>query len=214
MMSPGQTEEQGFRGYCKLQGIDLEGAGTTAAQCVFGFRNAYPAIVEMWDQMQYAAIKCVRDGAPQRFRMIEFRYDGGNLYMILPSGRWVTFHRASLMKNKWDHDSIRYWSHHGWWNWLHGGSLTGIATQATARDYMAEAMVREEAAGIPTLLHVHDQLVSSVKDETMCRRFAEIMVDSPAWARVFPIAADCDMMSRYAKDGRATDLSFTVRWKA
>ena len=72
--------------------------------------------------------------------------------------------------------------------------------QAIARDVMADAMLRLDAAGYPLVLTVHDEIVPEVPDGVgSLREVKEIMCRLPDWAAGFPIAAAGDETVRYAK---------------
>ena len=69
-----------------------------------------------------------------------------------------------------------------------------------ARDLLADAMLRVEAAGYPIVLHVHDELVAEVPDGFgSTDEFTRLMTRKPAWALELPIAAQAWTGSRYCK---------------
>jgi DNA polymerase len=81
-----------------------------------------------------------------------------------------------------------------------GGIWTENIVSGIARDLLAEAMLRIEAAGYPIVLHVHDELCCEVpvgfgsKEE-----FVRLMIRKPAWALDLPIAASAWSGPRYVK---------------
>jgi DNA polymerase len=72
----------------------------------------------------------------------------------------------------------------------YSGKLVENVTQAVARDLLADATVRLEAAGYPPVVHVHDSIACEVPagfgnlDE-----FCSIMAATPDWAPGLPIEA-------------------------
>jgi CHC2 zinc finger/Toprim domain len=77
------------------------------------------------------------------------------------------------------------------------GTLVENVVQATARDLLAAAMLRLEAAGYRIIFHVHDDEVPQGVGST--EEFLRIMLDLPQWAEGLPIAAKPWTGARYAK---------------
>lgn len=64
--------------------------------------------------------------------------------------------------------------------------------QALARDVLADSMPAVEAAGLPIVLSVHDELICEVdedRDDLNGALLGEIMSRTPAWAPGLPLAA-------------------------
>jgi DNA polymerase bacteriophage-type len=82
----------------------------------------------------------------------------------------------------------------------HGGVLLENIVQGTARDILADAIVRVEQSGYPVVLHVHDEIVTEPKSNFgSIGEFSKIMSVVPAWAEGLPIAAAGWEGERYRK---------------
>jgi DNA polymerase len=87
---------------------------------------------------------------------------------------------------------------------LWGGTLTENVVQRTARDLLADAVIRLENAGLPVLFHAHDEVIVAVDDTEKGRAEAKeavdrIMATPPEWAADLPLASEGIFSSRYIK---------------
>lgn len=81
----------------------------------------------------------------------------------------------------------------------YGGSLTENACQAIARDCLADAMTRVDAAGYKIILHVHDEIVMEVPEGFGSLEEVEAIMSEPLpWAPGLPLGAD-GFESKYYK---------------
>ena len=82
----------------------------------------------------------------------------------------------------------------------YGGLWTENIVSGIARDLLADAMLRVEAAGYPIVLHVHDEIVCEVPiGFGSTEEFTRLMTRKPAWALELPIAASAWSGPRYCK---------------
>ena len=83
----------------------------------------------------------------------------------------------------------------------YGGKLAENITQAVARDCLAEAVERLEAAGYRVVFHVHDEVVvEAPAEEADLERVAQIMHQAPEWAKGLPLNAEGWVNEFYKKD--------------
>ena len=92
------------------------------------------------------------------------------------------------------------------WTWIetYGGKLVENCVQAIARDCLAEAVERLEAAGFPIVFHVHDEVVIEIapatSPEEMLKEVVNIMAKPPSWAPGLPLDAAGWVGSFFTKD--------------
>lgn len=182
-----------------------------AAQCVVTpWRGGHPAIVQLWADLEAAAIEAVEQpGRIVTVGRLAYRVAGSWLFCRLPSGRCIAYPypRIESKPLPWGGaapglvykavDQItRQWGDKSGY----GGLLTENAVQAVARDVMAEAMLRVEDAGYPCVLTVHDEIVAERRTgEGSLDEFRDLMVTPPTWADGLPIVAEGWRGRRYRK---------------
>ncbi len=173
-------------------------------EIVTRWRNANRNIVNLWYAMDDAAVQVISFGGSKSVRGLYLarEYDANQgtycLTITLPSGRKLFYINPRLGTNKFGGSSIIYdgvdqaskqWKHIE----TYGGKLTENVVQAIARDCLAEAIERLEAAGFPIVFHVHDEVVIDIKpyadNDTMLKTVCDIMKQPPAWAADMPLNA-------------------------
>jgi DNA polymerase len=163
------------------------------------FRESNPRIVELWRRLNDACAAC----------------DGGDYLLPLPCtqvnpvlGRFLIYRdvwagpptrEPPLPSGNGDGmtatvagDRVK----------LYGGLLAENWTQATARDVLASAWLRCDAAGFRPVLSVHDELVFEVPEasaEEDLRRIVGILEQLVPWAPGLPLRADGKLCKVYGK---------------
>jgi DNA polymerase len=147
-------------------------------------------VVALWADLDRAAKRAVANpNTTQRGNdHIAFRFDGTFLRMKLPSGRKLAYPFARLAPNERDEPVIHFKDNtagkfvdhrHGHGAWP--GLWVQNAVQAIARDLLAAAILRLEAAGYPIVLTIHDEIVSERRvGEGSKEEFLSIMLELPA----------------------------------
>ena len=83
----------------------------------------------------------------------------------------------------------------------YGGKLVENITQAVARDCLAHAMQAIDKAGYNIVMHVHDEIVLEVPQNTdPISAIETLMSKKPPWAQGLPLKGDSFYASYYKKD--------------
>ena len=175
------------------------------------WRLANPEIVQLWYDLETAAMRCMRDRPgtvhPVGNRGVWFKRSNVALAMRMPSGNSLVYWtpRIGEVETPWGEMRVavicrtedaktKQWVERSMW----GGLFAENLTQATARDIMADAMIR-----VPRpVLTVHDEAVSEIEAETSGEAaaiMAAVMKVVPAWCAGLPIASECSAARRYQK---------------
>lgn len=203
-----------FRVYCDSNRIDLDAAGTDADACVRGYRERYPAIPQLWRELNSAVFDAVRHGERTDVGMCSVYRDGSFLRIELPSGRCLSYRNArienivpaycaALGLPETPKPTVVFEHPRGYQGTLYGGLITENVVQAICRDILATALIAVERAGLRPVLHVHDEIVCEVPERdcgASLKQMAEIMVSVPRWATGFPIAVEGHCSPRYCKN--------------
>ncbi len=171
---------------------------------VAAWRKANPHMVQFWWDVDAAAIKAVTEKQKTKVGKIIFEYKSGILFITLPSGRKLSYVKPRMAVNRFGRDGLTYEgiAENKKWSRIetYGPKLVENIVQGTARDLLAEAMLRVEKKGYPIVMHCHDEIIAEVPEgsgsvDEMC----EIMAVQPKWAAGLPLRADGYSCSFYQK---------------
>ena len=174
-------------------------------ELVSQWRAANPHITKFWWDVDAASMKAVKEKTTVTCGNLTFSYRAGMLFITLPSGRRLSYVKPRLETNRFGRAAITYEGVGESKKWMrietYGAKLTENIVQATARDLLAQAMLRLRAAGYKIVMHVHDEAVCEVPEgvssvEEVCR----IMSEVPSWAAGLPLNADGYECAFYKKD--------------
>lgn len=171
---------------------------------VDAWRLSNPRIVRFWWDVDKAATTCVRDHANTATHGIRFVYQSGMMFVYLPSGRKLVYVKPKMGVNRYGNESVTYEGVGEQKKWLrlesYGPKFVENIVQATARDILAEAMLRLTAHGYNIVMHVHDEAVIEAPAETSLEDICTIMGEPPAWAKGLLLRADGYVCDFYKKD--------------
>ena len=171
---------------------------------VAAWRKANPHMVQFWWDVDAAAIKAVTEKQRTKVGKIIFEYKSGILFITLPSGRKLSYVKPRMAVNRFGRDGLTYEgiSENKKWSRIetYGPKLVENIVQGTARDLLAEAMLRVEKKGYPIVMHCHDEIIAEVpEDSGSVDEMCEIMAVQPEWAEGLPLRADGYQCSFYQK---------------
>lgn len=175
--------------------LDMGLAEDELSPLVAAWRKANPHITQFWWDVDAAAVKAVTEKQKTKAGRIIFEYKSGILFITLPSGRKLSYVKPRMAVNKFGRDGLTYEgiSENKKWSRIetYGPKLVENIVQGTARDLLAEAMLRVEGKGYPIVMHCHDEIIAEVPEgsgsvEEMCG----LMAIRPAWAEGLPLRAD------------------------
>ncbi|MCU0082628.1 DNA polymerase [Streptococcus danieliae] len=194
---------QGGPGALKAMGALEMGVPEAELQgLVDDWRRANSKIVRFWKDVQTAAHKAIRRRSTIRMGRLTFKYRKGFLLIQLPSGRHLAYARVKLEAGDYG-DKLTYEGQGDRAYFTrqdtYGGKLVENIVQATARDILAEAILRLEDNGYPVVFHVHDECIVESRGTTI-EVINDLMAQSPEWAEGLPLNSEGYVTKYYMKD--------------
>lgn len=183
----------------------MGGSGMSDAelkQIVTDWRTASPHIVQLWWDVENAAIKAVRDKTETETHGIHFSYESGFLFIRLLSGRRLAYVKPRIGENRFGGDSITYEGIGTGRKWerleTYSGKLVENIVQATARDLLFYSMQTLSQSFI--VGHIHDEMIIECPKDTKLEEICQQMARTPDWAKGLLLRADGYECSFYKKD--------------
>lgn len=171
-------------------------------QIVTDWRTASPHIVQLWWDVENAAIKAVRDKTETETHGIHFSYESGFLFIRLLSGRRLAYVKPRIGENRFGGDSITYEGIGTGRKWerleTYSGKLVENIVQATARDLLFYSM--QTLSQYFIVGHIHDEMIIECPKDTKLDEICQQMAITPDWAKGLLLRADGYECSFYKKD--------------
>ena len=173
----------------------MGGSGMSDAelkQIVTDWRTASPHIVQLWWDVENAAIKAVRDKTETETHGIHFSYESGFLFIRLLSGRRLAYVKPRIEPNRFGGDSITYEGIGTNRKWerleTYSGKLVENIVQATARDLLFYSM--QTLSQYFIVGHIHDEMIIECPKDTKLEEICQEMARTPDWANGLLLRAD------------------------
>ena len=191
-------------GALKAFGADKMGLGEDEmGDIVTQWRQASPTIPKFWRDAEKAAKSALKQPG-RTFTLpcgVKYMRDADALRCRLPSGRILSYWGAYLDVD----DAVRFWGQNQTtrkWEktetW--GGKLVENIVQAYARDCLAVALLRLDAAGYRIVFHVHDEIIAEAPEGSRWQDMADIMGQPIDWAPGLLLRGDGYDTKFYMKD--------------
>lgn len=169
------------------------------------WRNSNPHITKFWWEVDAAAVKAVKERTEVVLGSLCFTYRSGILFVTLPSGRKLSYIKPRMTQNRFGRESLSYEGVGESKKWMrietYGPKLVENIVQATARDLLAQAMLRLRNQGFDIVMHIHDEAVLEVPEGVSgVEEICQIMSEQPDWAAGLPLRADGYECAFYKKD--------------
>lgn len=203
-------------GALKAMGADKMGLTDEELQHIVNkWRTASPHIVQLWHDVEEAALQCVgtqRDVHLPKYHDLRLLWRNGSMLLQLPSGRMLTYLRPVLKPNRFDRMAVTYEGLEQTTNlWCrletYGGKLVENVVQAIARDCLAAAMLRiyegyqKGENHYKICAHIHDEMVIETPEgEGSLEDVVRIMCINEPWNQGLIMNADGFEAPYYKKD--------------
>jgi DNA polymerase bacteriophage-type len=165
-----------------------------AKECVYGFRETYPEIPNLWKEFNTAVIRAVKSNICVYVKGCIV--DGRNpkvLKIKLPSGRCLHYFNPYVnesMKFGRPLEQVSYTQYDSKGTKisdLYGGLIVENVVQAIARDILLNGMFEAEKEGFIVIMTIHDEIVCESPTESKLNldKLLECMARCPWWATEF-----------------------------
>jgi len=198
----------------KMGGTRLGLTEEEEAEIVALWRRSNPHIKDLWSKVERTAMCAIRNPGTTYTanRGLEFSYRWGSLLVKLPSGRTMVYPRVRIeteimpgRQGAFEKESIVYeglnQTTKKWENVrTYGGKMVENIVQATARDILGEVILRAEAAGLPIVFHIHDEIVVEASPGQTLQQVEALFSEPITWCSDLPLKGAGYTTPYYMKD--------------
>lgn len=168
------------------------------------WRQSNSNIVQFWYAVDREIKECIKEKHDTKTHGIGFSLQSGILFITLPSGRKLAYVKPRIGENRFGGESVTYEGVGSTKKWerleSYGAKFVENIVQATARDILAEAMMRLNKNGYDIVMHIHDEAVIEAPVETSLDDICKVMEQTPTWADGLLLRADGYVCDFYRKD--------------
>jgi DNA polymerase len=201
--------------YAKGYGVTL--TKERSKEVVDAYRAEYAKVKTLWYECSDAAISATRNPG-QWFEAgdkLSLCCHKGFLWMKLPSGRLISWARpeVEMQQVPWVNkdgvremrpvvtvESIDTYTRQFCRHKLIGSSIFQSAVQGTARDILANAVLKVEPAGYPVVLMAHDEMMALVPEGFGdAEEFGRLMCEQAVWCKDLPLSFEAWRGKRFKK---------------
>lgn len=199
----------------KMGGTRLGLTEEEEAEIVALWRRSNPHIKDLWSKVERTAMCAIRNPGTTYTanRGLEFSYRWGSLLVKLPSGRTMVYPRVRIetetmpgRQGAFEKESIVYeglnQTTRKWETDIrtYGGKMVENIVQATARDILGEVILRAEAAGLPIVFHIHDEIVVEASPGQTLQQVEALFSEPITWCSDLPLKGAGYTTPYYMKD--------------
>lgn len=192
----------GSTGALKSMGaLDMGLTESDLQPLVDAWRNTNPNITSFWWAVDAAVKQAVIYKTSAETHGFKFYYQGGMLFIDLPSGRRLCYVKPRMGVNQFGSDSVTYEGiNTGKWTRIesYGPKFVENIVQAVSRDILAYAMRTLSYCQI--VGHVHDELIIECSPGVSLDALCKQMGRTPPWINGLLLRADGYECNYYKKD--------------
>ena len=171
---------------------------------VSAWRKANPQICRLWWDVDEAVNEAIRKKTTVKIGKLSISRQKGMLFILLPSGRKLSYVKPRLAENEFGTVSAAYYGLNAAKKWglieSYGPKFVENIVQGISRDLLCSAMMRLEERGYRIVAHVHDEVIIEAEQDDSVEAVCEEMGRCPDWADGLILRADGYECEYYRKD--------------